>query len=858
MKNVPLKLTKTDGTYNKTHFRNYSNPTFASKLSIVDALNYGIKASKRANSKSLEKTTLVNKIDCGSPSPVKPKYQQKYRMESPIKSSSAQKNTRSPSSKFGGIDECTKINYKSGETKMEKFINRKEDNLQLYYKNGQLLFRGDVLLAGSTIEEGTWYYENGQVYYKGTFNKQGHPEGENCTLYNEDGSVKFLGEIDKCLIDIKIPSKRKKDPMESEDIPVPAKKLEIKKMKIKIDPGKISIIQLTRQEYIDIPRDGIMFAWKRENMTESRFMDEVFQDYEEFVYCGSVKNGYIEGKGKLFYQEADAKPELDELIEAEEKSKKSNKSSIKYSSSNRNIKGSPGGNTLDVPTKSNMYGSSSNIKKNLESTPSKCISPEPNSFMKAERKNSGNKTPTNEIKLIKVTQTPEKNRDVNNKMNTTPKAKMNRVDLLNNTAPNLKKLQETEEKQNVNISQFNVNDDNLSMSKTPCSGVAVKMTDVSSEDKYKRQLFYEGEFLRGLIHNRVKFYKITTEEEPEAIFTGSMEEGLLTGHGKYFYPSGKRFLQGHWDNDVMIGTGNTGFYETGYKFFEGMWGVEGLGHDIKIYDRNGKSVSYKGTTYPLNYNSYKLDWLKGTSFDRMTGKPRCIGAWVNGKLTGDGVEIYDNTGVLMSIGNYHEGSQISSKEWNKEGKLKLECNWKNNRMQGQVKRYGSKEEPLYDGLYGNGLKDGFGIEYWDLESTNGKPKVKKIEGTYKRGKLYGECIRIYNKDEIQQYEGGMKNDLKDGPGKLYHKNGLLEMSCMWAQDKQNDSRVRVFSNEGFPIYEGEYRKGFRQGLGRMWDYRGKLKFVGQFDGTHNYNRKKSGWHIDHVGKFVAFMGVEMK
>ena len=129
MKNVPLKLTKTDGTYNKTHFRNYSNPTFASKLSIVDALNYGIKASKRANSKSLEKTTLVNKIDCGSPSPVKPKYQQKYRMESPIKSSSAQKNTRSPSSKFGGIDECTKINYKSGETKMEKFINRREDNL---------------------------------------------------------------------------------------------------------------------------------------------------------------------------------------------------------------------------------------------------------------------------------------------------------------------------------------------------------------------------------------------------------------------------------------------------------------------------------------------------------------------------------------------------------------------------------------------------------------------------------------------------------------------------------------------------------------------------------------------------------
>ena len=51
-------------------------------------------------------------------------------------------------------------------------------------------------------------------------------------------------------------------------------------------------------------------------------------------------------------------------MEAEEKSKKSNKSSKMYSSSNRNIKASPAGNTLDVPTKSNVYGSSSNIKKN--------------------------------------------------------------------------------------------------------------------------------------------------------------------------------------------------------------------------------------------------------------------------------------------------------------------------------------------------------------------------------------------------------------------------------------------------------------------------------------------------------------
>ena len=824
---------------------------------MADVLSFGVKVNKRAASNSSEKIKLVNKIDNKSQSPLKPKLRSSYRMDTGTPS-----NQRSPNSKFGGPDECTRINYKTGELKMEKYVNRSDNNVFLYYKNKQVLFKGTVISGTSTIEEGAWNYENGQLYYKGEFNKQGVPEGENCTLYNEDGSIKFVGSIEKSNIDVNIPAKRltKKPQEEGKESPTKSGK-EIKKVKIKIDPGKISIFQLTRHEIVEIPKEGIMFAWKRENLSDSRFVNQAFQDYEEFVYCGTIKNGYIEGKGKLYYLESDAKAELDDLMELEVKSKKSHSSSRVYSSSNRNLKATPTGNTLDVPVKSNAYGSSSNIKRKIDSSDSKnskCHSPQPSSMLRDQKNSvSGNKSPLIKVKMLGDSLTPEKKASVNDKTLSTPQSKLTKSMHLNNTAPNQAKMEVTGNGNYLKVNNFNANDDNLSTDKTPCSDIARKMTDGSSEEKYKHQLFYEGEFSHGLIHGKVKFQKISNDEEPQPIFTGSMDEGLLNGNGRYFYPSGKKFLIGFWENDLMIGDQNCGFYETGLRFFEGLWDNEG-GRSVKIFDRNGKSVQYKGTTYPLDYSSYKLDWFKGTSFDRGTGKRRCIGTWVNGKLNGDGVEIYDNLGVLMSIANYKEGLQNWSKEWNKEGKLKLEANWHNNRWQGMVRKYGPSEELIYEGIFGNGQKDGFGTEYWDIEATGGKPLVKKIEGTYKRGKLYGEHIQIFNKDELLKYSGGIKNDLKEGPGSIYHKNGILEMTCMWNNDKPNDSFVRVFSSEGFPIYEGTITKGFRKGFGRMWDMRGKLKCVGWFEGNHHYNRNKPGWNCDHVGKLVEYMGEEVK
>ena len=126
MKNVPLKQSNTTGTYPVTtsHRRTYTNPVYTAKISVADALRYGISNSKRATSNTSGKTGFVNKSssDNKSQSPAKPRTDRSNRMGTPTRNGKS-------TSKFGGYDECTRINYKSGELKMEKFINRKDNNL---------------------------------------------------------------------------------------------------------------------------------------------------------------------------------------------------------------------------------------------------------------------------------------------------------------------------------------------------------------------------------------------------------------------------------------------------------------------------------------------------------------------------------------------------------------------------------------------------------------------------------------------------------------------------------------------------------------------------------------------------------
>lgn len=627
-----------------------------------------------------------------------------------------------------------------------------------------------------------------------------------------------------------------------------------KSVKIKVNCGKISLVQLTREEFIDIPIDIISITWKRENISHSRFMGEVFEDYTDFVYEGSILNGYLEGNGKLFYSESDVK-EVEEITNnhVETRSGKSGYSNLRTPVKPVAGKSVGGKDAMDNLNKS-MYNTATLLVPTPGGSPNK--SPDP----AGRYRNSGPRKPPRFGEIMKPepmleTPSPKNSNFEKNGKDFTP---VN----ITKTAPTKDtrfKDENLSAREDIpKIKSFNAIG---SPERSPANSQRSEMKSQEAPEESEaeagdqRSLFFEGNFTKGLIDGPVKLFQCGGDESTP-LFTGTMQDGLLTGFGVYNYPSGKKFLQGVWLNDKPNGKRNFGFYETGFRYFEGEWGREG-GLAVTIFDRNGKSIQYKGTTHPFRYLTYKLDWCVGTSLDRGTGRPRCIGTWINGKLHGENIEIYENTGMLMSVGNYDNGNLKWSREYNKEGKLKLEAYWQNARWQGAIKRYGPSEELIWEGTYENGVREGFGIEYWDLTLSNGVSLVKKVEGTFHKAKMHGDGIKLYSQQGVLRYEGTFIDDKKEGMGTQYHINGAFELRGYFKTNQLTDNFVRVFSNEGVPVYQGKYSNGYRKGFGKVFDFRGKLRMIGNFDCSHNPDRKKAFFRVDQVGKLVEQMGTEV-
>ena len=180
MNNIPLK--------NQPHIL----PKMALNTNKKAYTNTGMPILPSFIPASITKSTMFTKDTDATPA-----YNKKSKSPTPI-------------SKYGTANKTTKTYYKSGELKMEKHLDKKFGNISLYYKNGNYLFDGTILKGSATIQEGSWYYPNGQLYYCGTFNRQGYPEGDKCSLYYEDGSKKYIGKIDKLQkIEVFIPEQKK-------------------------------------------------------------------------------------------------------------------------------------------------------------------------------------------------------------------------------------------------------------------------------------------------------------------------------------------------------------------------------------------------------------------------------------------------------------------------------------------------------------------------------------------------------------------------------------------------------------------------------------------------------------------------
>ena len=202
---------------------------------------------------------------------------------------------------------------------------------------------------------------------------------------------------------------------------------------------------------------------------------------------------------------------------------------------------------------------------------------------------------------------------------------------------------------------------------------------------------------------------------------------------------------------------------------------------------------------------------------------------------------------------------------------------------GKVKEFDYDGTLLYEGEYLNGKRNGKGKEYYDGklfykgEYLNGLKWNGKIYST--KDNVYSEIkngkglIKIYYYDGALLYEGEYLNGKRNGKGKQYYNNGKLFCEGEFVNDKLlngkiysgvNNNYSEIINGKGFVkqyslfepdvlIYEGECLNGERNGKGKLYKYKGKLIFEGEFINNHRKNgRSYVDGRLEFEGEYLYY------
>lgn len=187
------------------------------------------------------------------------------------------------------------------------------------------------------------------------------------------------------------------------------------------------------------------------------------------------------------------------------------------------------------------------------------------------------------------------------------------------------------------------------------------------------------------------------------------------------------------------------------------------------------------------------------------------------------------------VNDYDERNGLY-KEWDNNGKLRLEANYKNDELHGHYIKY-EDEKVSKDIWYSNGKIDGKYKSYWD----NGNPYVE-IE--YEDGKMNGKFTAYYPDGSIKK-EGYNKEDKKVGIWKSYYENGQIRVEENYIKGVQ-EGRYRKWYDNGQLEAEGTYERNYLEGTFTTYYKNGKLKSKGELkkfleDGTWlEYDEKGHG------------------
>ena len=172
---------------------------------------------------------------------------------------------------------------------------------------------------------------------------------------------------------------------------------------------------------------------------------------------------------------------------------------------------------------------------------------------------------------------------------------------------------------------------------------------------------------------------------------------------------------------------------------------------------------------------------------------------------------------------------------------------------------------IYEGDCLKGKKHGEGKLYYKMQGRLDLLEKQLVKGPIKN--KYKEFIKSqntnidesregiikYNGDEYfyffsiyLYYEGGFKNGIKNGKGKLYDDNGNLRYEGDF-KNGTNDGKGKIYNDKGNLWYEGEFKNGALDGKGKLYNDKGNLWYEGEFK---NGIKNGKGKEYDILGNLI--------
>jgi len=276
-----------------------------------------------------------------------------------------------------------------------------------------------------------------------------------------------------------------------------------------------------------------------------------------------------------------------------------------------------------------------------------------------------------------------------------------------------------------------------------------------------------------------------------------------------------------------------------------------------VHNKNmQEKLDINNETYRQNCGKYiELNGDRGKEYLNEDNILIFEGHYKNLKRNGQGKEIYKN-GNIQFEGEYKEGKRWNGKTYNFAGIEEFEII----NGTGNIREYNIYGIKIYEGDIVNGVKEGFGQEFFegkleyegifvngkrDVEGTEYYPSGKiEYQGGYKFGSRHGNG-KEYELDENLKYEGNYVNGFWNGNGKEYN-CGMLAFSGIFKSGKRWDGVgydnngkklyeldngcgfVKEYSTEGILIFEGDFKNGVKYGKGKEYNSDKKLIYEGNF------------------------------